>query len=270
MIIPYLCYNLLFYPYWVARYLIETRNPYWYDFLKPIIGTIMLQHSTQYYESLNGVTWFISALLVMRFLLAITNHFKHGKFALMIMVLGIASLYCINEFERYATDLPFIGFIKCFPFFVLGHICRQKKYLPENTNHRIDLYMAILCISASIIIFHFGHSANLFSYTIFFWSINITAIIGIISVCRLLNNHINSTILNVSIGTLVIMGIHWMLIGVTNYTFESILKVSNGSGYPWYIAIVLTILFEAILYPLIILFSRKYPFMLGKKGAVKT
>lgn len=269
LITPYLCYNLLFYPYWVARYLIETRNPYWYDFLKPIIGTFMLQHSTQYYESLNGVTWFISALLVMRFLLAGSNHFKYGKYVLTIVALGTTFLYCTNEYERYVLDLPFIGFVRCFPFFVLGHICRQKEFLPMNTNQKKDFYIAIIGISTSLIFFHLGHDDNILSYAIFFWGLNITAIIGFISFCRLLNNQINSIILNISIGTLVIMGIHWMLIGVTNYTLESILKVSNGSGYPWYIAIVLTILFEAILYPLIKLFSRRYPFMLGKKDAAK-
>ena len=266
LIIPYLCYNLIFYPYWVARYMIETPNPYWYDFLKPIIGTFMLQHSTQYYESLNGVTWFISMLLVMRFLLAISNHFKYGKLVLMIMMLGTALLYCLNEYERYIIDLPFVGFIRCFPFYVLGHICRQKEYLPMNTNQKNDLFMAIIGISASLFVFHLGHNDNIFSYAIFFWSLSITAIIGIISICRLLNNKKNSIIFNVSNGTLVIMGIHWMLIGTTNYAMESILNVSDGNGYPWYIAIAFTILFTIIQYPIIILFSKKYPFMIGKKG----
>ena len=266
LIIPYMCYNLIFYPYWVARYLIETSNPYWYDFLKPIIGTFMLQHSTPYYESLNGVTWFISALLVMRFLLAGANHFKYGKYILMIVVLGTASLYCINEYVRYVTDLPFIGFVRCFPFFILGHICRRKEYLPINTSQKKDFFMAIIGISASLYIFKHGQNDNIISYAIFFWSINITANIGIISFCRLLNNQRNSVILNISIGTLVIMGIHWMLIGMTNYTLESVLKVSDGNGYPWYIAIALTILFIITLYPIIILFSKRYPFMIGKKG----
>lgn len=268
LIIPYLCYNLIFYPYWVARYLIETPNHYWYDFLKPIIGTFMLQHSTPYYVSLNGVTWFISALLIMKCFLALANHLRYGKYIIILIVLFVlctASLYCINEYERYVVDLPFVGFIRCFPFFVLGHLCRQKNYLPEKPNLKKDLFMAILCLSASLMIFYFNRPYDITSYAIYFWCLNITAIMGIISLCRLMNNHMNSVILNISIGTLVIMGMHWMLIGVTNYSLESILKISDGNGYPWYIAILLTILFEAILYPLIILFSKKYPVMIGKK-----
>ena len=126
--------------------------------------------------------------------------------------------------------------------------------------------MAILCLSASLMFFYFNRPYDITSYAIYFWCLNITAIMGIICLCRLMNNHINSVILNISIGTLVIMGMHWILIGVTNYTLESIIKVSDGNGYPWYIAIALTILFTAILYPVIILFSKKYPFMIGKKA----
>lgn len=264
LIIPYLCYNLIFYPYWIARYLIENPNHYWYDFLKPIIGTFMLQHSTPYYESLNGVTWFISALLIMKCILALANHLKYGKYIIILFVLCTAAFYCINEYERYVIDLPFVGFIRCFPFFVLGHLCRQKNYLPEKPNFKKDLFMAILCLSVSLMFFYFNRPYDITSYAIYFWCLNITAIMGIISLCRLMNNHMNSIILNISIGTLVIMGIHWMLIGVTNYILESILKVSDGNGYPLYIAIALTITYIAILYPFIILFSKKYPFLIGK------
>ena len=266
LVIPYLLYNLVFYPYWVTRYLIETPNPYWYDFLKPIIGTFMLQHSTPYYESLNGVTWFISALLIMRILLALSHHFKYGKQVLVLVAICVAVLFCVNEYERYVTDLPFVGFIRCFPFFLLGHFCRQKGFLPENTSLVKDMFFTILCLSASLLIFYFHHPKDICSFTLFFWSINITAITGILGLCRLMNSWTNGIVRNVSMGTLVIMGMHWMLIGVTNYTLESILKVSDGHGYPWYVALLLTVLFEAILYPLIILFSRKYPFMIGKKA----
>lgn len=265
LIIPYLCYNLIFYPYWIARYLIEHSDPYWYDFVKPILGTFMLQHSTPYYESLNGVTWFISALLIMKVFLAISNHFKYGKYILYLMALCIAIFFCVNEYERYFVDLPFIGFVRCFPFFVLGHLFRQKQYLPDSTNTRKDFISAILCISASIFIFHIGHNHNIISYTIYFWCINLTAIIGVLCLCRLMNKKSNNIILNISIGTIVIMGIHWILIGVTNYALESVLKINNGIEYSWYIAIALSILFIAILYPIILLFSNKYPFMLGKK-----
>lgn len=264
LIIPYIFYNLIFYPYWITRHLIETTDIYWFDFIKPILGTIMLQHSTPFFESLNGVTWFISALLIMKVILALSNHFKYGKYILFLMALCTAFFYCINEYERYITDLPFVGFIRCFPFFILGHICRQKNYLPENTNIRKDLLMSILCLSASLIILHIGYTDNIPFYALFFWCINITSIWGTISFCRLMNKRKNNIIFNISLGTLVIMGMHWMLIGVTNYILESIFKIYDGTGYPWFIAILLTILFETTLYSLIILFSKKYPFLIGK------
>lgn len=136
LIIPYLCYNFIFYPYWIVRYLIKTPNPYWYDFIKPIIGTFMLQHSSPYFESMNGVTWFIPSLTIMKLILSLTNHFRLGKYYLFLMVLCTSVFYCFNEYECYIIDLPFVGFIRCFPFFVLRYFCRQIKILPENTNKK--------------------------------------------------------------------------------------------------------------------------------------
>lgn len=269
LIIPYLCYNFIFYPYWIVRYLIKTPNPYWYDFIKPIIGTFMLQHSSPYFESMNGVTWFIPSLIIMKLILSLTNHFRLGKYYLFLMVLCTSVFYCFNEYERYIIDLPFVGFIRCFPFFVLGYFCRQIKILPENTNKKKDIFFAIACTSVSMLLFHFYHPTDILSYAIFFWCINLTAGIGVISFCRLLNNHMNHIIQNISIGTLVFLGLHWMLIGVTNFLLENRLKISDGNGYPWYIAITLMILFEAILYPLIVLFLQRYPFLIGKKAEIK-
>ena len=38
LIIPYFCYNIVFYPYWVVRHMVDYPNAGWYDFVKPIIG----------------------------------------------------------------------------------------------------------------------------------------------------------------------------------------------------------------------------------------
>ena len=69
---------------------------------------------------------------------------------------------------------------------------------------------------------------------------------------------------NMSIGTIVIMGIHFILIGTTNYVLEKTLNIDGKIIYPWYIACVLVVFFEALIYPIILLFKNKYTFMLGK------
>ena len=52
LIIPYLCYNVIFYPYWAIRFTIDHATTDWFDFLKPIIGTFMLQIKTSFNDYL--------------------------------------------------------------------------------------------------------------------------------------------------------------------------------------------------------------------------
>ena len=76
LIIPYLCYNIIFYPYWAIRFTIDHSTTDWFEYIKPIIGTIMLQIKTPFNDYLNGVTWFIAALFMMKIILSTCNKYK--------------------------------------------------------------------------------------------------------------------------------------------------------------------------------------------------
>ena len=264
LIIPYLCYNILFYPYWITRHIIESKIIYWYDFIKPLIGTLMLQHSTQYYESLNGVTWFISALLIMRVLLAASHKYRLGHVFIFLGATVCAITFIYNEFERLVIDLPFVGFIRCFPFFILGHICKKHHVIDNKTKNNKDIMMFVFGVGISLYTFIIGFN-DMTSYGIYFWIINLSAIAGVLGGCRLLDSISLKIIQNISVGTITIMGVHWMFIGVTNFLLEKALGLVRGITYPWYYAIIITIFIISFIYPIIILFKTKYHFMLGKK-----
>lgn len=265
LLIPYLIYNIIFYPYWVIRHLIGCPNPEFYDFIKPLLGTIMLQHHTAYFESLNGVTWFIAALFVMRIILAICNKSKYCEAVIIILGMADAIIYLVNDYYMIVTDLPPVGFSKCLPFFFIGHLCRQKSIIQEKVKKK-DWYIFLGGIGISLLAYYLARDNKcIYMFGIYFWIINISAIWGLMSMCKLLD-HVHSNIIdNISIGTIVIMGLHWMLIGITNFTLSKVLHVNGVIIYPWYFAVLLTIIFIAILYPLILLFREKYPIMLGKK-----
>jgi hypothetical protein len=77
-------------------------------------------------------------------------------------------------------------------------------------------------------------------------------------------NQITSTInYNVSIGTMVILGIHWMFIGVFNFAIEKYLHIDNIT-YSTFIAFIISLLITAINYPLIIFCKKHIPLLLGK------
>jgi len=264
LVVPYFIYNILFYPYWAIRHIIDFPDAGWYDFLKPIIGTLLLQHATDYYESLNGVTWFIAALLVMKIIFALCNGIKNGVIIIIVISILSSAFFIVNEYERFIIDLPPVGFTKCIPFFFLGYLCKAKNIVTPAPQRK-DWIVCILGIGISLFVYASCRPLTDFlSYGIVFWIVCPSAILGLLSLCKLLNNIHSNIIVNISIGTIVILGFHWMLIGVTNFTFSKLLHLENGIQYPWYIAIMLALSFVAILYPVIIIFKKHFPFMLGK------
>ena len=59
-----------------------------------------------------------------------------------------------------------------------------------------------------------------------------------------------SLLLNLSIGMMVIMGLHGIVITSFNFLFSVLCNIEKGITYPWYIAILLSILYILILYPM--------------------
>ena len=267
LIIPYFCYNIIFYPYWAIRFTIENPTTDWFEFIKPIIGTIMLQIKTPFNELLNGVTWFISTLFVMKVILSTCNNYSKGKIVIYLLVIITVSFCIVNEFYPFIFGLVPVNFVKCFPFFILGHYCRQKNIISEKVNK----YVALTCITGLLIgIISFivsSHKYNILIYGISFWTMCLSSIIGIFSLCKLLNGFKSKIIENISTGTIVIMGLHWMFIGTTNYVIAKLFHINGDVTYSLSVMIILSLVFVAVEYPIILLFKNKFPFMLGKRIA---
>lgn len=266
LIIPYFLYNIIFYPYWLIRHMMKSSDAVWYDYLKPIIGILTLQIPTPISEPLNQVTWFIAALLVMKLILALCNYSKNLN-TLIFTLIGVSTImYITNKHYVFTHSLTTDGFLKCFPFFLIAYIFKQHRFICESPK-KLDWLICPIGITASIFIYLYAGrlSSDLLIFGLRFWAISLTAIAGTLSLCKLLDHIVTPIIMNLSIGTIVIMGFHWMMIGTTNMVLTKLLHIEGEIIYPLTIAIVLTFVFEAMLYPIIILFKEKYTFMLGKR-----
>lgn len=264
LIIPYFCYNILFFPYWIIKYNIENPCFDWFDITKPLIGTLLLQFESPISVPLNGVTWFISSLLIMKLTLSITNRYKLSPLFIYILCLLSTSLFIANEHYRFFTDLLLIGLLKCFPFYILGNFCRQKSLIKEFQLKKDFAYLIIgFLVSLSCYEF-WSDNHSMLSFGLRFWVICVFAILFIISLCKFLDDIRLATIKQISIGTIVIMGIHWMIIGVTNYAISKVFHI-NDIVYPLPLATIITILIIILMYPLIIIFNNRIPFMLGRR-----
>ena len=265
LIIPYLCYNIIFYPYWAIKFTIDHPTTDWYDYVKPLIGTIMLQIKTPFNDYLNGVTWFIAALFVMKTILSICNKYKKGEYVIFVLVIITAMFYIANEFHLYTSGLIPVNFTRCFSFFILGYYCRRKNYISEKVQKN-DIAISITGLIIGIISYTIvRHKYSMPLYGISFWMMCLSSIIGFFSFCKLLDRFKSQIIDNISIGTIVIMGLHWMFIGTTNFVLSKMLQINGNITYPPLVVILLSLIFVALEYPIILLFKNKFPFMLGKR-----
>lgn len=265
LIIPYFIYNILSYPFWLCRYTIENPNEGLVEYIKPVLGTIFIQQNSFCSRPLNGVTWFLIALLIMKIILSICNKYKYGLYFFFILSITCAVFYVYNEFYRFTIDLVPVGFAKCTPFYFLGYMSKRRHFLPTAC-HQYDWLIGIICLASSLTLYQLRREIfSLTSYGWLFWAICLSAIWGFFCLCRILDNIHSKYILTISIGTIVIMGLHGMVITITNFFFSKLLNVS-GITYPWYVAVLISIAIVIIFYPVIILFKKKYPIMLGKNS----
>ena len=225
----------------------------------------MLQANSELYETLNGVTWFIASLFGYKLILSICNKIKYGHIVIILLIAITTVIYVHNQFYLYITDLTPVGFVKCLPFYFFGYYSKQYKLI-STTAQKNDGLIGFFCLCVSTFIYFIEKDTdNMIIYGLRYWIVSLFAIMGTFGICKSIDRVRLKVIDNMSIGTIVIMGIHFILIGTTNYILEKTLHIDGKIIYPWYVACVLVVFFEALIYPMIILFKNKYTFMLGKK-----
>ena len=266
LLIPYLIYNAIFYPYWIGKTYIEQGGmPSFSECLKPIIGTFLGQLDSCFSCQLNGVTWFLISLFIMHWITDICNHQKNGKAWMLGISIIAMFLYGLNKYAHFAPYLPFHGLVRCIPFFFLGNKLRQSGYLKE-TNLKKDFLIGISTLSLSLILFYWHiNESNIFIHIILYFIVCFFSVFAIIHLWRCADRFISQIIIYISIGTMVIFGLHRMLMGVIDFVIEKALHISDII-YSSPEAIIITIGIEFTLLPTIILCKKSAQFCLGKRN----
>jgi len=266
IIIPYFIYNLIFYPYWLIRlYVDNSGNIGLFDYLvRPFVGLFFLQIDTPISCSVNGVTWFLVVLIIMRTTVLLCNKTHHSVSHLFFIALIFAILFISNTYYKGFDSLTIVGLLKCMPLYLLGFITRKYNIL-TNTSSIQNLISAFMLICISVVFGIIYRDTDSFTIEmISFYIVLVTATYGFMFLCKLLDSLKSSVIVNMSLGTLMIMGLHWMFIGTTNFVIERILHLQTGIEYSWYISILFALAIDFAIYPLIIFAKKKMPILLGK------
>lgn len=264
LLIPYLFYNTIYYPYWLAKYYIEHGGITIGDCFKPIIGTLLLQFNSTFSCELNGVTWFLPALFFMHMVTDICNRKKHGKLMMLILSIICIILYGANKYYHFVPYITFHGFVRCLCFFFMGNLFQQAGYL-KSLNFKRDLFIGFSTLLLSITFFYWHiHEDYFILHITLYYIVNFVSIFGIIYLCRSLNNIRLGLITYISIGTMLIFGLHRIFIGLIDFLAEKALDITD-TCYTLPVACILTISIELALLPLIIYGIQHYPILLGKR-----
>lgn len=266
LVIPYILYNIIFYPYWAIRLYIDQGISFSViDYvIKPLMGLPFLQINSPISSSVNGAMWFLAVLLIMRLTVLLCNHSSKPLLYLKLIIVLYVGLFVFVNYQRMSLPLTIEGLLKCMPLYILGYFTKHYKWFEENSIQK-DFRRSFILILISIGTSFIHRSLDCFTFHITtFYVFNLSAIFGILYLCKTLNNINSPKLVNISIGTLMIMGLHWMFIGTTNYVLEHIFSINTGITYSWAVAIFFAICIDAAIYPLILIAKKRFPILLGK------
>ena len=269
LIIPYIIYNLIIYPYWIVKYyLLNGVLPNFYQAVRPLLGALLFEHENTFSEPLNGPLWYLPAILLMHILIDLCRKTKHQHRIMVSLCLISFVLYAANKYYYFAPNLTPMGVMRNLPFYYIGYLFGHYR-LFRGINYKHDFIGCVICLFISILLFswhlHTFYTGQHLLHIIIFYPVNIGFLFGVLYCCKLLNNIHTDIIVNISIGTLVIIGLHIVPISIANYTLEHLLHINNTIYYHWYEALPVTIITIMVLYPIIIWGKKNAPTLLGRK-----
>lgn len=267
LILPYLIYNAIIYPYWFTKYyMLHGGMPDLFHALRPIWGALLFQHENAFSEPLNGPLWYLPAILFMHILIDLCRKTKYLHTIMITLCMISFFLYAGNKYYEFLPNLTPMGFFRCLPYYYMGYVMGQKQ-LFRGIAPKHDMLCCIGCMAISILLFAWHLQEEVFLLHIaLFYPINIFFLFGILYGCKMLDGYKSSLITNLSIGTLVIIGLHIVPITIINFALEHLRHIKGVICYQWYEALPIALLITFILYPIILFGIQHEPILLGKKS----
>ena len=181
-----------------------------------------------------------------------------------MLILSIITmiLYGANKYYHYAPYITYHGLIRCLCFFFMGNLYQQWGKLKQQ-QLRQDLLIGTSTLLLSLILFYWHINEDIFFLHIaLYYLVNLISVFAFIHLSRSLNNIKSRLITLISLGTLIIFGLHRMMIGLVDFTLEKTLHLSNIT-YNWAECLIIALAIELILLPIVI-YRDKCPILFGK------
>jgi fucose 4-O-acetylase-like acetyltransferase len=273
LILPYILYNAIVYPFWFVKYIILNHGlPDLFTAFKPIWGALLFEHENAFCDPLNGPLWYLPAILVMHVTIDLCRKKRHQHAIMITLCILSFFLYAANKYWFFAPNLTPMGLMRNLPYYYLGYVLAQY-HLFRDIHSKHDFMGCILCLLTSILFFswhlHAFYSGQHLLHIILFYPANIGFLFGILYGCKVLDSIKFTFITNLSIGTLVIVGLHVILVSIANYTLKHLMHINEMICYHWYEALPVAIIIVICLYPIILLALKRIQILLGRRKAQK-
>ena len=266
LIIPYLLYNAIVYPYWLIRFYLQNEGfPDFMQAIKPIIGALLLEHESSFAEPLNGPLWYLPAILIMHIIIDLCRKTRYLHHIMIALCIVSFFLYAANIQWQFMHNMTPMGIFRRLPYYYIGYVMGQQR-LFRDIRPIHNALTSICLLSASLLFFYWHlHEDRTLPHAILFYPVNICFLFCILYLCKALDHFTPKYITNISLGTLVIIGLHFPIIGGINYIIEHYASLSSAIGYTWYEALPLALFITGILYPIILFSKHHAPILIGKK-----
>jgi hypothetical protein len=170
-----------------------------------------------------------------------------------------------------------MGLMRNLPYYYIGYVFGLY-HLFRGTNKYGPFFgklhyltSSIFCLSGSILLFAWHldafYSGQHLLHIVLFYPVNIGFLFGVLYGCKLLNTIQWNIITNLSIGTLVIIGLHIVLVTIANFAIKHLLHINDIITYQWYEALPITLIIVVFFYPLILFSKNTIPIFIGRKRA---
>ena len=206
LILPYIIYNVLVYPYWFVRYyLLNGSIPDLFSALKPIIGALLFEHESSFAETLNGPLWYLPAILFMHVTIDLCRKTRHLHMIMIVLCIISFLLYAANKQWEFVHSMTPVGIFRRLPYYYIGYVMGRTGAF-NKMNLRKDITGCLFLIPLSTLFFYWHlHELRTLPHVILFYPVNLCFLFGFIYGCKLLSTYKTDIIVNISIGTLLII-----------------------------------------------------------------
>ena len=267
LLVPYFIFQIISYPYFLAQNVLQEGRDInnIFDFgILPLIKTIIGL-------PIDGPTWFIFSLFIMKTIMDFVH--KDSKQCTRLLVSLFAS-FIISYLFVIKDDSIKISFcidstVRFFPFFIIGQLfkVRYSKQMQNNGNRYMLALSGVFFTVATIVALEMIRCNICNQNFLFYYCIATLGTSSVILFCKCINRC--PKFLNIiSLGTIVILGTHWMFIGLINFVIEKAFDL-QAVKYSTLVATIV-VLFITLVNYFIIQFSMKYfPIVLGGRRTSK-